>query len=38
MLAAQLILAAGIFVGCGAAGVAAWPRIPMRSDALPLPR
>jgi hypothetical protein len=34
MLAPQLILAAGIFVGCGAAGAAASPLIPMRSDAL----
>ena len=34
MLAPQLILAAGIFVGCGAAGGAASPLIPMRSDAL----
>jgi hypothetical protein len=38
MLAAQLILAAGIFVGCGAAGVAASPLMPMRSDVLLLPR
>ena len=34
MLAAQLILAAGIFVGCGAVGAAASPLMPMRSDAL----
>jgi hypothetical protein len=32
MLAPQLILAAGIFVGCGAAGAS--PLIPMRSGAL----
>jgi hypothetical protein len=32
MLAPQLILAAGIFVGCGAAGAS--PLIPVRSDAL----
>jgi len=34
MRAPELILAAGIFVGCGAAGAAASPLIPMRSDAL----